>query len=83
MAIQRLHRHFNHTHNSSSMVITTDVNHDIAVGTAQYPMVVNVLGVPPLDMDGTYRVTSVGANTITVATGLYFLGTETGSFQLW
>ena len=67
--------------NSSSMVITTDVNHDIAVGTAQYPMVVNVSGILPLDMDGTFRVTAVGSNMITVATGFYFPGTETGTLN--
>jgi len=67
--------------NSSNMVITTDVNHDIAVGTSQYPTVVNISGVAPLDMDGTFRVVSVGSNTIRVATGLYYSGTETGTLN--
>ena len=67
--------------NSSNMVITTDVNHDIIAGTSQYPMVVNVSGVTPLDMDGTFRVVSVTSNTITVATGFYYSGTETGTLN--
>lgn len=66
--------------NSSNMVITTDVNHEIAVGTSQYPTVVNISGVLPLDMDGTFRVTSVTSNTITVATG-YYSNAETGTLN--
>ena len=64
----------------NQIIFTTDVNHNIAVGTTYYPTVIEVAGIQPVDMDGIFTVSYVTSNTITVYTGQsYGSQTETGS----
>jgi hypothetical protein len=66
----------------AQIVFTTDVTHNITVGTTYYPTVIAVMGITPIDMDGFFTVHSVTSNTITVNTGQsYGSQTETGSLN--
>lgn len=68
------------TRTGSTITVTTDVNHDFAVGTAYYPTVLVIEGVTPTDLDGYYTLASKTANTLVFKTNLsYGSQTETGS----
>jgi len=66
------------TRTGNVVTITTDVPHNIPVGTAAWPTLVEIYGVYPTDLDGWYPVGGVAASTITLYTGLYVDGIETG-----
>jgi hypothetical protein len=67
---------------SSNIVFTTDVNHNVVVGTTNYPTVIDVSGITPIDMDGEFTVSAVTSNTITVHTGQTYAATETGAVNV-
>jgi hypothetical protein len=69
------------TRTNNVITVTTDENHNFVVGSAQFPTVVNIDGVQPIDLNGWYVIATVpAANQFTVNTG-FSVGsnTETGS----